>query len=296
MTSWHSVTGEFCESLEFGKPEYANAFSSLAICMFGFFGLFLSNGSELLSRFIYALIATNSIGSFGYHWTLEFGWGIVDQGSMLIAVVIGNIMLYDEIMITWFHQKKYSLRFYTCLSGLMMYLFSIYLIFTLSLLGVPTLGHAFSILFAVPMLTLIPGILISRYITHKKFVVEHPEVFKYMWIGILMVVVVAIIWFVTEFLCKLPQNHWMAYLFAHPIWHFGMSYGIHMIVQVLIFLKNIRQGRSPYLYGQDINQNSCCSRFKKYFYKFVPIVDCYDYEKNDQSFDYLNKNVPLSNF
>ena len=281
MTSWHSVTGEFCESLEFGKPEYANAFSSLAIGMFGFFGLFLSNGSELLSRFIYALIATNSIGSFGYHWTLEFGWGIVDQGSMLIAVVIGNIMLYDEIIITLCRQKNYCLKYYTCLSGLIMYLFSIYLIFTLSLLGVPTLGHAFSILFAVPMVTLIPGILITRYITHKKFVQEHPEVFRYIWIGILIVVVVAILWFVTEFLCKQPQNHWMAYLYAHPIWHIGMSYGIHMIIQVLIFLKNIRQGRRPFLYGQNISGDDCCTKFQVYFYKLVPIVDCMGYRRNE---------------
>lgn len=288
MTSWHSVTGEFCESLEFGKPEYANAFSSLFIGVFGFLGLFLSDGSELLSRLIYALIATNSIGSFGYHWTLEFGWGIVDQGSMLIAVVIGNIMLYDEIMMTLCRQKKYSLRFYTSISGLIMYLFSIYLIFTLSLLGVPTLGHAFSILFAIPMLTLIPGICISRYITHKKYAQEHPEVFKYMWIGITIAITVAIIWFVTELLCKKPHNHWMAYLFAHPIWHLGMSYGIHMIVQVLIFLKNIRQGRHPYLYGRNIVVKDCCSRFLYCFYQMVPIIDCNEYLLENQSIEYIN--------
>ena len=77
-------------------------------------------------------------------------------------------------------------------------MFSIYLIFTLSLLGVPTLGHAFHLI-CCTYGDLIPGILITRYITHKKFVQEHPEVFRYIWIGISIVVVVAILWFVTEF-------------------------------------------------------------------------------------------------
>jgi hypothetical protein len=203
---WTHVTDEFfCEGKIFGIPEYINAFSSLFISCMGLIGIILNDASDIYYM-IHYLLVVNGIASFGYHWTLEWGWKLMDQSSMLILICIGNYMLYNKI------------------SKIISQCIMIYLIFTLSMNGTSIHELTFSYLFLVPSITLIPGLLIN--ITNKKLLFR----------GCLLCICGGLFWYITELLCD--TYNWLAYTCAHAIWHITISYGMYIITQCIMLINN----------------------------------------------------------
>ena len=71
----------FCEGRGVGVPEYTNCFSALVLILFGIYGI--ASGPPSV-RHLYALLLTNGMGSFAFHWTNADYWGGIDQISMLM--------------------------------------------------------------------------------------------------------------------------------------------------------------------------------------------------------------------
>ncbi|KAJ3373020.1 hypothetical protein HDU91_001173, partial [Kappamyces sp. JEL0680] len=100
MPNWESFVPRFCESvLAPTDPEYWNAFSSLAIVLCGSLGAFYT--SRLYPhpsiRQLFMLMVINGVGSFGYHWTGQYGWSKVDAWTMLIFSMISIPLTFESI-------------------------------------------------------------------------------------------------------------------------------------------------------------------------------------------------------
>lgn len=100
--SWDDLTKGFCESRYSSPPEYVNSFSSLLIVLIATYGIYGTKQSSLIVKLIYGTMFITGIGSFGFHWTLHYGWSLMDRVPMIIGVILGSYMYLDLIIWTTF--------------------------------------------------------------------------------------------------------------------------------------------------------------------------------------------------
>ena len=99
------------------------------------------------------------------------------------------------------------------------------------------------ILFAIPLILYIPGLLIFRYRTVIKLGIAEDviqEVFTYLWIALGAIFLALTVWLVSKFLCHdIPE---LGYTGAHGFWHVMMSYGILLLVQIITYVYSHAKG------------------------------------------------------
>jgi hypothetical protein len=247
---WDSITGSFCESIVFGAPEYANAISSLFLSFMGVLGLYISSSTSLLIRNIYGLLIVNGIGSFGYHWTLKWGWGLIDRVSMIIPVCLGISLLYDEIIyykLTGNNNNNETQRKYILYSGVITTISTGYMAIALSFGGTSDGSDLFTILFSIPTVLLIPGIFLIPYYSHKELYINNKTFrkhYNYMYISLAVNLISAIIWLSTELNCS-KEKYWIAYLYGHVFWHIGMGYGMYLMSTIFVYTHALTKNKNP---------------------------------------------------
>lgn len=231
-TSWHTHLHYFCEHYTFHQPhEYTNSFSSLAITAAGLFGL-LANGSDVVLPSHIAgpltLLVLNGFASFWFHWTNEFGPGMLDQGSMVLAVWCGLMPVLQRVF-----RPLYARVAQLAASALA--------VGTIAVMTIVEYDTYFSGLFAALGLSLAGGLYTiyrrERLIASQRLL----DTFKQ---GLASALGVSVVWFTTELPCK--EHPWLGYFFGHVFWHVGISWGVVWLLQALLYLDLEDQGYQPY--------------------------------------------------
>lgn len=271
MGNWALVLPGFCESVGTGPPEYFNSISSVFILFYGMMGLFVSQNNNILIRVISGSLAFTGIGSAIYHWTLYNGWGHTDGQPMLIASYLGAFQSIDLII-----YKKLALdnnsgrRKYEMVSGAMAFLFLSGLCLSLAIEASDDTTMYFTYTFVIPELIIAISCMIIRFGTHANVTTEQNAdiglAFKYMWFGMGYSITAAAFWIITENTCKLPGMSWEKWLFAHPIWHLGISAGMYCLMQFLVFIYSYNLGFAPYFMVGT-------TQWERIFYTVVPAVN-----------------------
>ena len=233
----------FCESVgqELPYPEIYNSYSSLFISLVGLIGLLLSLKYKRIYsiKMIYGMLVVNGVGSFFYHYTQQMGWAVVDELSMMISVIMGLYSLYLLIVNSRHlpilpQVRKTYIHNHYLYKGIMTLVVCFYLIFSYALSIFSDTRNLFPLLFAVPALSLMPGLLYiyKKYYGPKRSYNPHGYGRKLFIGGVTISLMSAVIWIVSENLCV--YYHWIKYLYTHVIWHIGISYGMFLLISFVL--------------------------------------------------------------
>lgn len=272
---WDTVGGGFCENLLYGFPEYANSISSWFISFIGLWGLVLSLHNSHVMRWIYSLYAWAGVGSFLFHWYGYRFYGHLDVVPLLISswlvVYEGWRIVFEKMCIHNYYNgvldKIYDFMAFSC---------SFALVLTLCVRvvrGEPWgINLSFTQLFAIPQLIAL-ACLPAMYLQWKgdDYVVTK-SAFRYLLTGFLLALCSAIIWLSTEPFCKERDENGelkypiIQYMFTHTLWHIGIIWGAHIILQSAIYFDMRTDGNRPiYVSGGN-------SRVMRFIFFIFPIV------------------------
>lgn len=220
------VNGGFCESLLYspGTPEYANSFSCVFLLLFGILGCTQTNAKHD-SQFVraYAMMIVNSVGSFGYHWTGQYGWQLIDECSMILASTTGCSILLDELFVPY--------------RSLYMTSISLYQVFSIALIAS---GTDVALLFTIPLLCILFVTVILAYTDQTNAAAR-----ILLWTGLGVSLSSAAVWITTEQLCdRIEIFRW---LYGHVMWHAGMSYGLHLVYCFIAWVRADNAGYVPFI-------------------------------------------------
>lgn len=105
LSFWNRPTALFCEASITGPPEIANSVTALFIFATGLYGSLFSAKyhSHEVIRYLYILLATNGIGSYGFHSSGQYGWAKFDIWSMFLFAMLMVPTTFDIILYHVFH-------------------------------------------------------------------------------------------------------------------------------------------------------------------------------------------------
>lgn len=285
---WADLQPGFCESVNTGPPEIINVVTSFVMCFYGLMGLFITRNHNILIRVTSALLTITGIGSVVYHYNLYTGWSQIDGLPMLISSYMGMHQAFDLLIYKEIALDRNNRRLYEIISGILAILIMGLLSVSLALSVSDDTMHLFSILFAIPEISIVIAVLLIRYISHHDtkinpvniidesgthIIIEYNDdiwySFKIMYIGFSSAIIAAIFWIVTENLCKQDESyHWIKYLYAHGIWHITISLGMYFLMQFLVFIYAFNNDKNPYFVRGH-------NWYTKLFYYLVPTVQFY---------------------
>ncbi len=265
--AWDFKREPFCEGVISLGPEYASSISSVAMIIFGTFGLFLVRYNNLLLRVISASLAVTGFGSILYHWNLQHGWGLIDSIPMLISSYLGALMASDAVLYKLVRIDRKNMRLYEIVSGILALVVCAAMAFSLAMTVIEEYAWLFSIMFLIPELIIGLCVMLIRFVSHRDF--EDVQYFgsanRYMYIGFSIAVLAGVVWSIVENVCKQEGMAWIRFLHAHSFWHVSISYGMYLLMQYLVFINAYNKGLGPYFRSSD-------SRAWKWFWIAIPAV------------------------
>jgi len=274
MDEWTIIEEKrFCESYIYGIPEYVNSFTSIFIFIFGLLLIYINNNTNIIIRFIASSFTITGIGSFYYHWTFHRGAGLMDTLPMLVSSYLGAYMSLDIILYKIFKKdhghraklgacrseprersdlganlgdRRSTRDLYEILSGTLCLLIASGLYISIIFVSLTDSNNGtFDILFAIPNILILFGSLFIRfYIFAGNDNLELKKSFIYLTIGLSSIIFSAILWIITELTCEV--HTWTRYLYAHGIWHIGVSYGFYNLIIFFIFINAFIKDRKPF--------------------------------------------------
>ena len=203
-------THNFCESRlnEFKSPEIWNSYSALVISIIPF--LFKTPLAHELINVKYLLIF-NGIGSFIYHYYLNWLGKHLDEISMILCNYFG----INYLLNIYFLNNKLKKNKKDFLKTINLY----FCVLFTSLNTLPNLDYLFPNLFAV---YLIPTIYLIYYICNNFDINKH---FIYFSLGTSSIGVVS--WIISENYCTEFTKY------GHVIWHLLFPFGFYRVIDYL---------------------------------------------------------------
>ena len=232
---------KFCEAVLFGRPEYVNSISSVAMIAWGLPMLLFAPTQSLFAKLIASLLVTNGVGSFFFHWTGYPFWGYFDFFPMALGAVLSLQVLADMVLLELVRDRRP--RLYQLLSGGTFGLAMSYALVALILRTEAEFAPLRPLLFFLPLLAVFGLMLVVRFRTHTEFVADHPRLFALSQRALLFGILAAAFWLSTELNCD--RAPWLGYLHAHMFWHFGVTYSLVVFAQLIVYLQAPGLGYVP---------------------------------------------------
>jgi hypothetical protein len=239
----------FCEGRMWGYPEYASAYSSIFLLIFGFLGLYRCPKQNLFGQLVFALMVVTGFGSFGYHWVGSDMWKYFDGNPMIIAGAMAALFTFDEVI------RVYTSRVHPYAAGekdehssllapINAIFWSAFAVVALWMDVQPEFSSFSQLSFQVPVAGTVLAVIFARFVTHKERLNDDWKILLYAKIGIALIVLSAGIWIITEKNCE--TYPWLAYFHGHLIWHLGMAWGVYLTLQFVLWFTAHRFGCRPY--------------------------------------------------
>lgn len=218
---WTDIDHSFCESKILGLPEYINSITSLFISFFGIYGLCNKINDNFVDM-LYSMLFIIGIGSFGYHYTGNIGWGLCDEIPMILLVFLNMIYvnnIYNELTLNNCNIIIYKIK-------LIIILFFMILFIICDTMSIFRL--LFPIIFTLSSLYLCNDIYNIIILTKK-------DILYFFYNNMKIVILSGLIWIITELPCK--YINYKILLLGHPLWHLFIGYGFYNILQIIYYVK-----------------------------------------------------------
>lgn len=232
---------QFCEAIAFGRPEYVNSFSSIAMLAWGLPMLIFAPTQNHFAKLLASLIVTNSVGSFFFHWTGYPFWGYFDFFPMALGAVLAVQVMADMVLQEFLRDRRP--RLYKLASGAVFSVTMSYALVALILRTEPELKALRPLLFFLPLFVVFGLMLLVRFRTHTEFVADHPRPFRLAERALIFGVLAAATWLATELNCQ--AHPWLGHLHTHMLWHFGVTYSLAVFAQLIVYLQAPGLGYVP---------------------------------------------------
>lgn len=233
---WVSPAPPFCEGLLSGPPEILSSMSSICITALAIYGLHTSDFASSMIPTILAALAVCGIGSFGFHWTLTWGWQQIDTIAMTLSLNLGFILMIQLM----FRDCAAHSRWLRIVSPLVL-MGCFFAMMSVSFVS----KNLYNLCFTVEILLLIPFILVSRFKTHyylvsitgdaDRLTSLEGKVFGLIWRGMIIGLGSGIMWIFGETLCS--QYLILTYIPFHAVWHFGIAYAMYCLLIPLGYIE-----------------------------------------------------------
>ena len=244
MAPWDRVYRGFCEYQLNGHPEWGNTLSSLVITAIACYGLYANRIHQDAYRLVYALYAVTGIGSAMYHATGYAFWGQLDTIPMLISSWIIVYKAWEVVLRRLLATTAEVV--YDKIADTFAIIVAVLLCFSLAFRGVSGdpygIDLSFNALFAAPQLVTATA-LVAAYFAFRGVDAPTRPTFRYLFAGVVVVVFSALLWLATEPYCA--DHPWLAYLFAHSVWHIGVIWGAHLAIQAVMMLDLLHRKENP---------------------------------------------------
>jgi len=221
---WNNKDHSFCESKLLGIPEYLNSISSILISCFGWYGLFYTPNADIFIDTINSLIIILGIGSVGYHWTGNIGWGLMDEFPMILGVTIGTLYVdYIYRILNPYFTIYFKLEVLFYLAGVVLFLV---------VNGMSKYRYSFPENFG-----LLASILLYKIIRLLGIIKidKRKEIIGKIIFSVFTIISSVIIWSFTEKLCDYFNSYIL--LIGHPLWHLSIGFGFYNLIQCIYFIK-----------------------------------------------------------
>ena len=226
----------FCESHGYNlpHPEIINYYTSFFISFIGLLGLYLNflnhNHSQMINL-INCLIVVNGLGAAGFHYTQQKGWSVIDELSMMMALILGTSYSFSLLLKYKIKSNYYKLRM--LLDIILNCIFSFYLIFFYTITLFVESRKYFPIIFFFPSISL----LVPVYFFKNYYIINNKKEIFLLNYSLKCCLYSFFLWLFTEIFCdKIP---FLKYFPGHGIWHIGFSYGMFLLIQFLLHFSNI---------------------------------------------------------
>ena len=213
MESLFSKTSDvpFCEGKINGIPEIWNTTSSLFISFVAYVALRCGQLNDDV-RSIYYVLFMNGFGSMGYHWVIKgsigYIWKMFDQFTMILALWMG---ITSCIKIC----KNSNLELYS------IHTLNLFMLICSSC----EYDDIFRFLFGIQCLFLL------RYYRQMTFKLYYQDYYNFGYRGLKISIIAGLFWVMTEIFC----NKYL--ILGHTVWHIGIAYGMHMVLQFINSIK-----------------------------------------------------------
>jgi len=262
-------------------------------------------------KLIYANIFLNGIGSALFHYLLQWGWNLIDQYTMIVAVASGLYVVYDD----WFFRNigtRWSERSYNTFSSILNALTSAALSGALAVSAEPLYETFFSIIFGVLALLLIPPI--AADINYLRRVSRRPKYYKvstkmalrirtYLILGLIIALISTAMWVIPETVCMDVVRSEYYLFWTHGVWHVGMAYALTTVSQCIVFIhliesppkaRNMIEERIVRTHFNDKCVNKCCcGGLSSIFFTIFLIVQPHEHSFNEEMV-LVNQGVQLN--
>lgn len=228
---WASPIPPFCEGLFSGPPEILSSMSSIHITALAIYGLSMSDFASPMIPTIFATLAVCGIGSFGFHWTLMWGWQQIDTIAMTLSLNLGFILMLHLMFRDMWLRTIAPLILMACFFTMM----------SVSFMS----KNLYNLCFTIEILLLIPFILASRFRTHyhlvtitgdaDRLICLEGKVFGLIWRGMIIGLGSGVLWIFGETLCS--QYPILTYVPFHAVWHFGIAYAMYCLLIPLGYIE-----------------------------------------------------------
>jgi len=253
----------------------------------------ITSGRETDSmKIVYSCIVINGIGSAGFHYLLEWGWNLLDQFTMIIAICSGLYIVWENLFrrISTYCNccRRKNSCVYDFFSSLVSFLSTSALSLVLVISAVPDYEDLFATTFGILVFCILPPIFMEigflfyksnccccssnspREITVSKRILLH------LILSLVLGVIGAACWMISERLCyddkKKPPY---GFIFFHAIWHVLMSYALVTLSQCVMFIRLSLKGTDIHLdcikseFSPSKSQACCVAwrLFEKFFFQ-----------------------------
>jgi hypothetical protein len=219
-------------------PEILNSFSSLIFSILGMYGLFnknnnlyfINNSNSFITNFVYSIFVVIGIGSFGFHWTEQIGWALMDEIPMIVSIFFGILYIeHCNLLLNKFDNKINSILDFNYKITIIFLTFIMFLFIVIDPINYyrklfPLLFSFVLILFYYKFINLLNNF-------DKKF---NKNILSYGKQQLLIISIAGLIWCFTEIVCKYNKNIFL--LIGHPLWHIFMAFGFYNIIQIIHFI------------------------------------------------------------
>jgi len=237
--NFYDIDHHFCEGNILGMPEILNSFTSIIFSIFGIYGLFnnkndnisfIDNNNSFITNFIYSTFIVIGIGSFGFHWTEQIGWALMDEIPMIVSIFMGTLYIeYCNILLYKFDNKY---NFIKDLNYKITTTFLTFIMFYFIVINqISYYRKLFPIFFGCILILFYYKIINLLLNFDKKF---NKNILLYGKYQLLIIFIAALIWCFTEIICKFNKNIFL--LIGHPLWHLLISYGFYNIIQIIYYV------------------------------------------------------------
>ncbi|KAI9331834.1 hypothetical protein BDR26DRAFT_869779 [Obelidium mucronatum] len=275
---WTKPTALFCESAITGPPEYWNTYSSIFIVLVGLYGALFStphHGHKAVKH-MYCVLSVVGIGSIGYHYTGHWGWSKMDQWGEVVLGLKVLPAIIDLVLYRWFHpvsvvQSKSVSKKQRQEESFLQELLStiVYGLMSFILLGSIIIDSQLEKNIADDVVGACLGsallfLALSTVTSHKQFLATHPQgkmIKSYVWSTITFILVSVIVWTLEERVFCLQNPEFWSVIPLHAVWHFTSSYGMYLMLQVVVLYDAERYGYDAYIItsktGKGRHGNDC---------------------------------------